>query len=96
MRIDSCYKVIYCLCLFGVSSQQLNAEVEYLVKTSELLALKGIPTKEKNERVTELLQLHQQVKDKIKEYESVLSMAVKFNQLYEEVSCFLCTFVSPD
>ncbi|XP_048095477.1 coiled-coil domain-containing protein 141 isoform X1 [Alosa alosa] len=68
---------------------QLNAEVEYLVKTSELLALKGIPTKEKSERVTELLQLHQRVKDKIKEYESVLSMAVKFHQLYKELDSLL-------
>ncbi|XP_062390129.1 coiled-coil domain-containing protein 141-like [Sardina pilchardus] len=68
---------------------QLNAEVEYLVKTSELLALKGIPAKEKSERVTELLQLHQRVKDKIKEYESVLSMAVKFHQLYKELDGLL-------
>uniref|UniRef100_A0AAY4EX74 Ig-like domain-containing protein n=1 Tax=Denticeps clupeoides TaxID=299321 RepID=A0AAY4EX74_9TELE len=58
---------------------QLNAEVEWLVKTSELLALKGIPIKEKNEKVTDLLHLHQQVKDKIKEHETVLSMAVKFS-----------------
>ncbi|XP_055727116.1 coiled-coil domain-containing protein 141-like isoform X2 [Salvelinus fontinalis] len=64
---------------------QLNAEVEYMVKTSELLALKGIPIKEKNEKVTEMLHLHQRVKDKIKEYESVLNMAVKFHQLYDEL-----------
>uniref|UniRef100_A0A8C7QZH4 Coiled-coil domain containing 141 n=1 Tax=Oncorhynchus mykiss TaxID=8022 RepID=A0A8C7QZH4_ONCMY len=65
---------------------QLNAAVEYMVKTSELLALKGIPIKEKNEKVTEMLHLHQRVKDKIKEYESVLNMAVKFHQLYDEVT----------
>uniref|UniRef100_A0A674CYL2 Coiled-coil domain-containing protein 141-like n=1 Tax=Salmo trutta TaxID=8032 RepID=A0A674CYL2_SALTR len=65
---------------------QLNAEVEYMVKTSELLALKGIPIKEKSEKVTEMLHLHQRVKDNIKEYESVLKMAVKFHQLYEEVT----------
>uniref|UniRef100_A0A8C8F5S8 Ig-like domain-containing protein n=1 Tax=Oncorhynchus tshawytscha TaxID=74940 RepID=A0A8C8F5S8_ONCTS len=64
---------------------QLNAGVEYMVKTSELLALKGIPIKEKNEKVTEMLHLHQRVKDKIKEYESVLNMAVKFHQLYDEL-----------
>ncbi|XP_036815023.1 coiled-coil domain-containing protein 141 isoform X3 [Oncorhynchus mykiss] len=64
---------------------QLNAAVEYMVKTSELLALKGIPIKEKNEKVTEMLHLHQRVKDKIKEYESVLNMAVKFHQLYDEL-----------
>uniref|UniRef100_A0A8C7SFJ8 Coiled-coil domain containing 141 n=1 Tax=Oncorhynchus mykiss TaxID=8022 RepID=A0A8C7SFJ8_ONCMY len=65
---------------------QLNAEVEYMVKTSELLALKGIPIKEKSEKVIEMLHLHQRVKDNIKEYESVLKMAVKFHQLYEEVT----------
>ncbi|XP_016355623.1 coiled-coil domain-containing protein 141-like [Sinocyclocheilus anshuiensis] len=64
---------------------QLNAEVEFLVKTSELLGLKGIPVKEKNERVSELLQLHQRVRDKITEYETVLSMASKFHQLYQEL-----------
>lgn len=64
----------------------MNAAVEYMVKTSELLALKGIPIKEKNEKVTEMLHLHQRVKDKIKEYESVLNMAVKFHQLYDEVT----------
>ncbi|XP_041700614.2 coiled-coil domain-containing protein 141 isoform X1 [Coregonus clupeaformis] len=68
---------------------QLNAEVEYMVKTSELLALKGIPIKEKSEKVTEMLHLHQRVKDKIKEYESVLKMAVKFHQLYEELDKLL-------
>ncbi|XP_030643095.1 coiled-coil domain-containing protein 141 [Chanos chanos] len=64
---------------------QLNAEIEMLVKTSELLALKGVPVKEKNEKISEFLQLHQQVKDKIKEYESILSMAMKFHQIYEEL-----------
>uniref|UniRef100_A0A6Q2XU33 Ig-like domain-containing protein n=1 Tax=Esox lucius TaxID=8010 RepID=A0A6Q2XU33_ESOLU len=68
---------------------QLNAEVEYVVKTSELLALKGIPIKEKSEKVTEMLHLHQRVKDKIYEYETVLNMAVKFHQLYEELEKLL-------
>uniref|UniRef100_A0A4W5NVP1 Uncharacterized protein n=1 Tax=Hucho hucho TaxID=62062 RepID=A0A4W5NVP1_9TELE len=60
-----------------------------MVKTSELLALKGIPIKEKSEKVTEMLHLHQRVKDKITEYESVLKMAVKFHQLYEELDKLL-------
>nr|XP_015214533.1 PREDICTED: coiled-coil domain-containing protein 141 isoform X1 [Lepisosteus oculatus] len=68
---------------------QLNAEVEYMVKISELLALKGIPIKEKNEKVTELLQLHQRVKDKTREYEAVLNMAVKFHQLFDELGNLL-------
>ncbi|KAJ8352190.1 hypothetical protein SKAU_G00236660 [Synaphobranchus kaupii] len=68
---------------------KLNAEVEYMIKISEMLALKGIPIKEKNEKVTELLHLHQRVKDKIKEYETVLNMAVKFHQLFDELENFL-------
>ncbi|XP_056121665.1 coiled-coil domain-containing protein 141 isoform X1 [Rhinichthys klamathensis goyatoka] len=70
---------------------QLNAEVEFLVKTSELLGLKGIPVKEKNEKVSELLQLHQHIRDKIREYETVLSMAGKFHQLYQELDTVLHT-----
>ncbi|XP_043104600.1 coiled-coil domain-containing protein 141 isoform X2 [Puntigrus tetrazona] len=70
---------------------QLTAEVEFLVKTSELLGLKGIPVKEKNERVSELLQLHQRVRDKIREYETILSMASKFHQLYQELDTVLHT-----
>ncbi|XP_067300526.1 coiled-coil domain-containing protein 141 [Pseudorasbora parva] len=74
---------------------QLNAEVEFLVKTSELLCLKGIPVKEKNEKVSELLQLHQRVRDKIREYETVLSMAGKFHQLYQELDTILHTEPMP-
>lgn len=64
--------------------------MEFLVKTSELLGLKGIPVKEKNEKVSELIQLHQRVRDKIREYETVLSMASKFHQLYQEVKSHFC------
>ncbi|XP_039613700.1 coiled-coil domain-containing protein 141 isoform X1 [Polypterus senegalus] len=69
--------------------QQINAEVEYLVKISELLALKGIPNKEKNEKVDELLHVHKQVKEKIKEYEGVLNMALRFHQLGAELESLL-------
>ncbi|XP_062312732.1 coiled-coil domain-containing protein 141 isoform X2 [Osmerus eperlanus] len=68
---------------------QLNAEVEYMVKTSELLALKGVPVREKSERVTELLQLHHRIKEKIREYEALLNMAVKFHQLHNELEKLL-------
>ncbi|KAI4891466.1 hypothetical protein NFI96_032851 [Prochilodus magdalenae] len=74
---------------YRVSCMQLNAEVEFLVKTSELLVLKGIPTKEKNDRVGELLVVHQRVRDKIREYETVLSMTLKFHQLYQELDSLL-------
>ncbi|XP_060784928.1 coiled-coil domain-containing protein 141 isoform X3 [Neoarius graeffei] len=68
---------------------QLNAEVEFLVKMSELLSLKGIPMKEKNERVSELLLVHQRVRDKIRQYDTVLSMAVKFHHVYQELDSLL-------
>ncbi|XP_066497305.1 coiled-coil domain-containing protein 141 [Hoplias malabaricus] len=64
---------------------QLNAEVEFLVKTSELLVLKGIPHKDKNEKISELLLVHHRVRDNIQEYETALSMAIKFHQLYQEL-----------
>uniref|UniRef100_A0A3B3QG90 Coiled-coil domain containing 141 n=1 Tax=Paramormyrops kingsleyae TaxID=1676925 RepID=A0A3B3QG90_9TELE len=66
---------------------QLNAEVEHTLKISELLPLRGASVKEKNEKVTELLHVHQQVKDKIKEYEVVLCKAVRFLQLYRDLDC---------
>ncbi|MBN3282127.1 CC141 protein, partial [Polyodon spathula] len=68
--------------------QQLNAKVEYMVKISELLALKGIPVKENNE-VAELLHIHQRVKEKIIEYEAVLNRTVKFHQLFDELENLL-------
>lgn len=73
------------LCI-SVLSQQLNAEVEFLVKSSELLVPKGTPTKERNERVSELVQVHQRVRDRIREYETLLGMAVKFHHVYQEVT----------
>uniref|UniRef100_H3AX26 Coiled-coil domain containing 141 n=1 Tax=Latimeria chalumnae TaxID=7897 RepID=H3AX26_LATCH len=68
--------------------QQLNAEVEYMVKISELLALKGIPLKEKSNKISELLSVHQRLKMKIKEYETILTMAVKFHQVAQELENF--------
>ncbi|XP_067843753.1 coiled-coil domain-containing protein 141 isoform X2 [Heptranchias perlo] len=64
--------------------QQLNAEVEYRIKIAELLTLRGFSLKEKNEKIMELLNLHQQVKNKIKDYEMVLLMAVKFHKTTQE------------
>ncbi|KAK1166190.1 coiled-coil domain-containing protein 141-like [Acipenser oxyrinchus oxyrinchus] len=69
--------------------QQLNAEVEYMVKISELLVLKGIPVKENNEMVAELLHIHQRVKERINEYEAVLNRTVKFHQLFHELENLL-------
>ncbi|KAJ8255367.1 hypothetical protein GJAV_G00204070, partial [Gymnothorax javanicus] len=70
---------------------KLNAEVEYMMKISEMLVLKGIPVREKNERVTEVLHVHQRVKDKIREYESILNKAVKFHLVFNELENLLST-----
>ncbi|XP_038645216.1 coiled-coil domain-containing protein 141 isoform X2 [Scyliorhinus canicula] len=65
--------------------QQLNAEVEYRVKIAELLTLKGVFLKERNEKITELQNLHQQVKNKTKEYEMIFLMIVKFHKTTQEL-----------
>ncbi|XP_072435216.1 coiled-coil domain-containing protein 141 isoform X1 [Chiloscyllium punctatum] len=65
--------------------QQLNAEVEYRIAIAELLALKGVSLKERDEKVMELQNLHQQVKDKIKEYETIFLKTVKFHKTIEEL-----------
>ncbi|XP_051885753.1 coiled-coil domain-containing protein 141 [Pristis pectinata] len=64
--------------------QQLNAEVEYRIKTAELWTLKGVSTKERNEKMMEFIKLHQQIKNKIKDYEIVLLKAIKFHQTTQE------------
>ncbi|XP_029112521.1 coiled-coil domain-containing protein 141 [Scleropages formosus] len=75
---------------------QLNAEVEYLVKISELFTQRGIPVKEKSEKVAELLHVHQGVKEKAKECENILGTAVRFHQVYDELeNMLLSTSASP-
>ncbi|XP_078084618.1 coiled-coil domain-containing protein 141 [Mustelus asterias] len=71
--------------------QQLTAEVEYRVKMAELLTLKGVFLKERNEKITELLNLHQQVKNKAKEYEMVFLMTVKFHKIMQELEGMMKT-----
>ncbi|XP_067891622.1 coiled-coil domain-containing protein 141 [Heterodontus francisci] len=71
--------------------QQLNAEVEYRIKISELLTLKGVFLKERNEKIMELLNVHQQVKNKIKDYEMVLLMTVKFHKTTQELEDMMKT-----
>ncbi|XP_032879745.1 coiled-coil domain-containing protein 141 isoform X2 [Amblyraja radiata] len=65
--------------------QHLNAEVEYRTKTAELWTLKGVSTKERNEKMMDFLKLHHQVNNKIKDYEMVLQMAIKFHQTMQEL-----------
>ncbi|XP_059822757.1 coiled-coil domain-containing protein 141 [Hypanus sabinus] len=65
--------------------QQLNAEVEYRIKTAELWTLKGVSTKERNEKIMEFIKVHQQVKNKIKDYEMLLLLAIKFHHTTQEL-----------
>ncbi|KAM6946040.1 coiled-coil domain-containing protein 141 [Aplochiton taeniatus] len=68
---------------------QLNAEVEFMVRTSELLGLKGAPVQEKADKVAELLQIHQRVKDKVQEYQTLLHTAQQYHNLTDQLDQLL-------
>nr|XP_034989810.1 coiled-coil domain-containing protein 141 isoform X4 [Zootoca vivipara] len=65
--------------------QQLNAEVEYTLKLSEQLSLKGVPDMEKSEKVSELIHLHKEIKEKMAEYDDIFNKTIKFHQVKEEL-----------
>ncbi|XP_066468437.1 coiled-coil domain-containing protein 141 isoform X3 [Tiliqua scincoides] len=65
--------------------QQFNAEVEYTLKLSEELSLKGVPDTEKSEKVSELIHLHNEVKERMAEYDNIFNKTVKFHQVKEEL-----------
>ncbi|XP_062435365.1 coiled-coil domain-containing protein 141 isoform X3 [Rhea pennata] len=65
--------------------QQLNAELEYMVKLLELLSQEGFSGKENPERVSELIHLHQTVKDTMTEYDDVFGKTVQFHHLKREL-----------
>ncbi|XP_065416900.1 coiled-coil domain-containing protein 141 isoform X7 [Chrysemys picta bellii] len=67
--------------------QQLTAEVEYTVKLSELLTLKGVPVKENSEKVSELTDLHQRIKERMTEYDEIFNKSVKFHHVKEQLEC---------
>uniref|UniRef100_A0A803VHG3 Coiled-coil domain containing 141 n=1 Tax=Ficedula albicollis TaxID=59894 RepID=A0A803VHG3_FICAL len=67
--------------------EQLNAELEYLIKLLELPSLKGFPVKENSERISELIHFHQTVKDAIIEYDEIFSKTVKFHHIKKELEC---------
>ncbi|XP_025072310.1 coiled-coil domain-containing protein 141 isoform X4 [Alligator sinensis] len=69
--------------------QQLSAEVEYMVKLSELLSLKGVPGQENSEKVSELIHLHQKIKDMMTEYDDILNKTVKFHHVKEKMDCLI-------
>uniref|UniRef100_F6TB56 Coiled-coil domain-containing protein 141 n=1 Tax=Monodelphis domestica TaxID=13616 RepID=F6TB56_MONDO len=65
--------------------QQLDAEVWYLLKVFEVLNLKGAPVKEKTQQLKDLTQLHQKQKERRKDYENILSKAVRFHSVKEKL-----------
>nr|XP_026647515.1 coiled-coil domain-containing protein 141 [Zonotrichia albicollis] len=67
--------------------EQLNAELEYLIKLLELPSLKGFPVKENSERISELIHFHQAVKDTMIEYDEIFSKTVKFHHIKKELEC---------
>ncbi|XP_053900466.1 coiled-coil domain-containing protein 141 isoform X3 [Malaclemys terrapin pileata] len=67
--------------------QQLTAEVEYTVKLSELLTLKGVPVKENSEKVSELTDLYQRIKERMTEYDEIFNKSVKFHHVKEQLEC---------
>ncbi|KAM9010228.1 coiled-coil domain-containing protein 141 isoform 3-T3 [Ara ararauna] len=67
--------------------QQLNAELEYLMKLLELPSQKGFPVKENSERISELIHFHQTLKDTMTEYEEIFNKTVKFHHIKKELEC---------
>ncbi|XP_019316454.1 coiled-coil domain-containing protein 141 isoform X4 [Panthera pardus] len=65
--------------------QQLNVEVQYIVKESEELTGKGAPVKEKSQQLKELIHLHQKQKERIQDYEDILYKVVQFHQVKEKL-----------
>ncbi|KFQ17951.1 Coiled-coil domain-containing protein 141, partial [Merops nubicus] len=67
--------------------QQLNAELEYLMKLSELPSQKGFPEKENSEGITELINFHQTIKDTMTKYDEIFNKTVKFHRTKKELEC---------
>ncbi|XP_036714499.1 coiled-coil domain-containing protein 141 isoform X2 [Balaenoptera musculus] len=65
--------------------QQLNDEVQYIIKESEELSGKGAPVKEKCQQLKDLIHLHQNQKERIQDYEEILYKIVQFHQVREEL-----------
>ncbi|KAM9085511.1 coiled-coil domain-containing protein 141 isoform 2-T2 [Megaptera novaeangliae] len=65
--------------------QQLNDEVQYIIKESEELSGKGAPVKEKSQQLKDLIHLHQNQKERIQDYEEILYKIVQFHQVREEL-----------
>ncbi|XP_042100817.1 coiled-coil domain-containing protein 141 isoform X5 [Ovis aries] len=64
--------------------QQLNDEVQYIIKESEELNGKGAPVKEKSQQLKDLIHFHQNLKQRIRDYEDILYKIIQFHQVREE------------
>uniref|UniRef100_A0ACB8G036 Uncharacterized protein n=1 Tax=Sphaerodactylus townsendi TaxID=933632 RepID=A0ACB8G036_9SAUR len=69
--------------------QQLNAEVEYTLKLSEQLSSKGVPDMEKSEKVSELIHLHKEIKERIETYDEFFNKTVKFHYAKEQLESLI-------
>ncbi|XP_048808643.1 coiled-coil domain-containing protein 141 isoform X5 [Lagopus muta] len=67
--------------------QQMNAELEYMMKLLELPSQKGFPVKENSERISELIHLHQMVKSTMTEYDEIFNKTLKFHHVKKELEC---------
>uniref|UniRef100_F1RZC6 Coiled-coil domain-containing protein 141 n=1 Tax=Sus scrofa TaxID=9823 RepID=F1RZC6_PIG len=65
--------------------QQLNDEVQYIIKESEELSGKGAPVKERSQQLKDLIHLHQNQKERIRNYEEILYKTIQFHQVREEL-----------
>lgn len=63
--------------------QKAQEDVEALLKTAEMLSLKGDTQGQRDQIVNELLRVHTRMQARVNEYRILLNMAVKF---YEDLS----------
>ncbi|OCT63666.1 hypothetical protein XELAEV_18044765mg [Xenopus laevis] len=65
--------------------QNLNADAEYAIKISDLLAREGTQLPEKSGKINYLAELHQKVRDSIAEYDDIFIKMVAFYQVKTEL-----------
>ncbi|KAG8432500.1 hypothetical protein GDO86_016951 [Hymenochirus boettgeri] len=68
-----------------IQYQSLSAEADYAVKISDLLTREGTQMSEQSEKIDDLAQLHQRVRDSIIEYEDIFIKVVAFYQVKTEL-----------
>ena len=60
--------------------QKAQEDVEALLKTAELLSLKGDTQGQRDQIVAELMRVHTRFQARVSEYHTLLNMAVRFFQ----------------